>query len=211
MVDVSSAVELLDGDNHRTKETDIGDKEENDSDAAQSTKKIVSLTQEELVKRAFATSQEDAEEDFAKEKEAVAEREDPTRRRKEEKAKASSGWGSWAGEGVPAPKLPRKFPKRLQPPEKKLAKRKRQDDKKPNVIINEKRMKKTANFQIGNIPHPYKSREEYERAMTGAVGKEWNVTNAVKDMTRPDVITRAGKIIQPLSKKVKQRRPAAKF
>lgn len=207
MVDVSSAVELLDGDNHRSKEADIL----LNSDPIQSTKKIVSLTQEELVKRAFATSQEDAEEDFAKEKAAVTEREDPTRKKKEETAKTSSGWGSWAGEGVPAPKPPRKFPKRLQPPETKLAKRKRQDDKKPNVIINEKRLKKTANFQIGNIPHPYKSREEYERAMAGAVGKEWNVTSAVKDMTRPEVMTRTGKIIQPLSKKVKQRRPAAKF
>jgi U3 small nucleolar RNA-associated protein 14 len=47
--------------------------------------------------------------------------------------------------------------------------------------------------------------------MTGAVGKEWNVTSAVKNMTRPDVITRAGKMIQPISKRAKAQRPAAKF
>jgi len=209
MVDVNSAVALLDAGENGSKKQEAALSE--DDVPAGKDKKIASLTQEELVQRAFASAQEDAEEEFAKDKAIVAERDDPTRKKKEETAKTSSGWGSWAGEGVPAPKPPRKFPKRLQPPEKRLPKRKRQDDKKPNVIINEKRLKKNANFQVANIPYPYKSREEYERAMTGAVGKEWNVTSAVKDMTRPEVMTRAGKIIQPLSKQVKQRRSAAKF
>ena len=123
-----------------------------------------------------------------------------------------SGWGSWAGQGAPAPKPPRKLPKKMQAPEKKLPKRKRADDKKPLVILNEKRIKKTSgSFQIANIPYPYTSREEYERAMSGGVGKEWNVTSAVKNMTRPEIITRAGKVIQPISKRVKAPRPAAKF
>ena len=214
IVDVDSAVALLDGgekDDGMRKDVEDATDDEPVEDKVPSKKTIASLTQEELVHRAFATSQEDAEDEFAKEKAAVAEREDLTRKKKEASAKTSSGWGSWAGEGVPPPKPPRKFPKRLQPPEKRLPKRKRQDDKKPNVIINEKRIKKNANFQVSNIPYPYKTREEYERAMTGAVGKEWNVTSALKDMTRPEIMTRAGKIIQPLSKKVKRRRPAAKF
>jgi U3 small nucleolar RNA-associated protein 14 len=100
----------------------------------------------------------------------------------------------------------------LQPPEKKLSKRKRDDAKKPNVILAEKRVKKTADgFMVAQIPHPFTSREEYERAMAGGVGREWNVTNSFKDMTRPEIMTRAGKVIQPLSKRVKQPRPAAKF
>lgn len=215
MVDVNSAVALLDGEDRSERKRKEADSSSDDAPAGEeqqsSSKRIASLTQEELVQRAFASAPDYAEEEFAKEKSAVAERDDPTRKQKnEESTKVSSGWGSWAGEGVPAPK-PRKFPKKLQPPEKRLPKRKRQDDKKPNVIINEKRLKKTAIFQMANIPYPYKSREEYERAMSGAVGKEWNVTSAVKDMTRPEVMTRAGKIIQPLSKKVKKHRPAAKF
>lgn len=144
-------------------------------------------------------------------KEELAERDDPTRK-KGDSTKVVSGWGSWAGEGAPPPKTPRKLPKRLRPPEKKVPKRKRQDEKKPSVIINEKRLKKTANnFQIAHIPYPYSSREEYERAMSGGVGREWNVTSGVKSMTRPEIYTRAGKVIQPLSKKVKVKRAPAKF
>ena len=88
--------------------------------------------------------------------------------------------------------------------------RKRQDGSKPNVILCERRVKRMADqFMVAQIPHPYTSREEYERAMAGGVGREWNVTSSFQDMTRPEVLTRVGKIIQPLSKKVK--RPAAKF
>ena len=215
MVDVNRAVAILDGEEHNSRKRkglDFAEEDISNSAETLSNRKIVSLTQEELVQRAFATAPDDAEVEFAKEKATVAEREDPTRKLKEEKSKTASGWGSWAGEGVPASKPPRKFPKQLHPPQKQAPpKRKRQDDKKPNVIINEKRLKKTAKFQIADIPYPYKSREEYERATAGAVGKEWNVTSALKDMTRPEVMTRAGKMIQPLSKQVKRRRPAAKF
>lgn len=206
VVDVEGAVDLF---------TDNPIKEaisEPTLQAACTSNTIASLTQEELVRRAFAAPTDtEVEEEFAKEKAEAMDHDDPTRKKKD-KPKTSNGWGSWAGQGAPAPRPPRKLPKKLQAPEAKLPERKRADEKKPLVIINEKRIKKTAgNFQIANIPYPYTSREEYERAMTGAVGKEWNVTSAVKNMTRPDVITRAGKMIQPISKRAKAQRPAAKF
>jgi U3 small nucleolar RNA-associated protein 14 len=171
-------------------------------------KSITALSQEELVSRAFiAPTEQDVEKDFLKEKSEVQERDDPTRK-KESKPSIALGWGSWTGEGAPTPKLP-KFD---QPTASKLPKRKRDDEKKSNVIINEKRIKNTANkFQISYIPYPYKSREEYETAMAGGLGKEWNVTSSVKNLTRPSLLTRAGKIIKPISKKVKHERPAAKF
>jgi U3 small nucleolar RNA-associated protein 14 len=105
------------------------------------------------------------------------------------------------------------LPNKLQPPKKKKEeKRKRLDDAKPGVIINQKRLKKTANtFMLGDVPHPYATRAEYEQAMLGGVGKEWNVSSSFKNTTRPEILTRAGKIIQPISKKVKAPRPAAKF
>lgn len=208
IVDVNGAVALL-GDEEQDGRKQKGAGSIDDESA--SNKMISSLTQEELVQRAFASAPADATEAFAKEKVTVVERDDPIRN--QQSSKTVSGWGSWTGKGAAPPKPPRKLPNRSQPPEKQpLPKRKRQDDKKPNVIINEKRLRKTANqFQIAHIPYPYQSREEYERAMTGAVGKEWNVTSGVKNMTRPEIMTRAGKIIQPISKRVKQRRPAAKF
>jgi U3 small nucleolar RNA-associated protein 14 len=180
---------------------------------------ITKLSQEELVRRAFAApSDKEVEDDFRKEKEDMALEDDPTRKAK--KAKAASqeevaGWGSWTGAGALAPPPPRRLPKKLQAPTKKKGdpnKRKRKDDKKPDVIINQKRMKKTANgYMLGDVPHPYSSRAEYEQAMLGGVGKEWNVTSAFKNMTRPEIMTRSGKIIQPISKKAKAARPAAKF
>ncbi len=140
----------------------------------------------------------------------MREREDPTKKKKEDN-KCVSGWGSWAGEGAPPPR-PRKLPKHLKAPEKKIEKRRRKDDGKKNVIISAKRVKKSAKFQMENVPYPYSSREQYDRAMAGSIGAEWNVSGAVKSFTRADVVTRAGKMIRPISKKAKMKRaPLAKF
>lgn len=211
IVNVADAVSILSGD------VDADDDRRKIDDAQAASKEnasstIASLTQEELVKKAFATPLErDIEEDFEKEKDTMREREDPSKK-KEEENKTVSGWGSWAGEGAPPPRPPRKIPKHLAPPEKKKEKRRRMDDGKKNVIISAKRVKKSAKFQMENVPYPYSSREQYDRAMAGSIGAEWNVSGAVKNFTRADVVTRAGKIIRPISKKAKVKRaPLAKF
>ena len=64
---------------------------------------------------------------------------------------------------------------------------------------------------LGDVPHPYTSRYEYEQAMLGGVGREWNVTGAFKNMTRKEIQTRSGKIIVPISKRSKVARAPAKF
>ena len=143
----------------------------------------------------------------------MKERDDPTRKKKEEKV--VSGWGSWAGAGAPPPKKPRKLPPKLSAPKSKKDTKapKRKDDGKSSVIINEKRLKKTSKFQLSEIPYPYKSREEYERAIAGNIGQEWNTIHGTKEMSRPAVLVRAGKIIQPIAKKSKSKvmRAPAKF
>lgn len=217
IVDVQSAVDLLDGPLDATAPVARIKQvaETSETETAPMEKRITMLTQEELVRKAFVTpSEKEVDEEFAKEKEGIEEQEeDPTRKKRKEKAMDTvSGWGSWTGTGAPLPRPPRKLPKRLQAPEKKLTKRKRDDAKKPHVIMSEKRVKKLADsFMVSQVPHPFTSREEYERAMAGGVGREWNVSKSFKDMTRPEIMTRPGKIIQPLSKRAKQTRPAAKF
>ena len=215
VIDVQRATDILDANKEADELTKAKSKSqdtamsENDEE-----KKITSLTQEELVRRAFVGQNESQiDEEFKKEKEALVAENDPTR--KVDKHNSASddvvGWGSWTGQGAPPPK-PRKLPKKLQAPKKKGKSRKRADDYKPDVIINQKRLKKTANnFMLADVPHPYASRAEYEHAMLGGVGKEWNVSSSYKSMTRPEILTRSGKIIQPISKKAKQPRPAAKF
>lgn len=179
-------------------------------------KRIAQLTQDELVRRAFAGVND--QDDFDEEKKRIEDEENGVLAKSKKKGQdpsTVSGWGSWTGEGAPPPLLDKKrrLPKSLQAPKKKV-KRERKDQGKPTVILREGRMTKMANsYMIQQVPHPYKSREEYERSMAGGIGGEWNM--AVKEMTRPDVLTRTGKIIKPLSmqakRKVNSNRPAAKF
>lgn len=219
MVDVERVLDVLDGGAQpSTRKSKRGSNVES-SEPPKNPQSITMLSQEELVRRAFATSEEkDVEEDFAKEKADVEDEENDVKtaaqKKKEKDMETVSGWGSWAGAGAPPPKPPKKLPKHLQPPKKKETKRKRQDKQRPNVIVREKRIKKTADkFMLNTVPYPYTSREEYERAMAGAVGREWNVSQSVKDMTRQEIQTKAGKIIQPISMKAKkqQQRAPAKF
>jgi len=218
VIDIVGAIDILDRNKDDEKkgtlevennEDSLSNKKENHE------KKITMLTQEELVRKAFVGQNESQiDEEFKKEKESMAAEADPTRKVGTEKNNLDdvAGWGSWTGQGSLPPR-PRKLPKKLQAPKKKKDdKRKRFDGYKPDVIINRKRLKKTANsYMLADVPHPFASRAEYEQAMLGGVGREWNVSSSFKSMTRPEILTRSGKIIQPISRKAKKPRPAAKF
>jgi hypothetical protein len=39
-----------------------------------------------------------------------------------------------------------------------------------NVMLSERRVKTAARYQAADVPHPYSSREEYERAVSGREG-----------------------------------------
>ena len=216
VIDVNKATDILDANKDGNKPTKLKSiPKETSVSGKDEEKKITSLTQEELVRKAFVGQNESQiDEEFKTEKEALVAENDPTRKVDKHNNNSDDvvGWGSWTGQGAPPPK-PRKLPKKLQAPKAKKGKsRKRADDYKPDVIINQKRLKKTANnFMLADVPHPYASRAEYEHAMLGGVGKEWNVSSSFKSMTRPEILTRSGKIIQPISKKAKQPRAAAKF
>ena len=213
MVDVEGAADILDSGSSDAKH--VSSSQSDPKEDAEPNKKITMLSQEELIRRAFATqSDKEIEEEFRKEKEMLSLENDPTRKVADPKdSKEVSGWGSWTGVGAPPPSRPRKLPKKLEPPKKKKEEsRKRKDAGKPDVIVNQKRLKKMAsNYMLGDVPHPYSSRIEYEQAMLGGVGLEWNVTTSFKNMTRPEILTRSGKIIQPISKKAKVVRAPAKF
>lgn len=209
-IDVDRAIDML----ADTPKDALTKTNKSNVDVTTNQQKITTLTQEQLVRKAFVTiSEQEAEEEFAREKVMVEIEESERKSKKKLDNGLADGWGSWAGAGAPPPPLSRNLPAHLQPPKKKPVKREREHAAaKPNVIINQKRLKKMADsFMIAQIPYPYTSREEYERSMTGGVGREWNVTSSFKDMTRQNVITRPGKIIQPISKKSKQTRAPAKF
>lgn len=114
-----------------------------------------------------------------------------------------AGWGDWAGPGetMISDKIQSKRDKLLVQIQREhdTLKLQRQDAKKSNVMISEKRIKAQAKYKLGDVPHPYTSREEYERALQMPIGQEWNASHIVSRMTQPEVKKRAGRIIEPIA------------
>ena len=73
----------------------------------------------------------------------------------------------------------------------------RKDIKMYNVILSEERIKHASKYKIAKIPHPFTSREEYERSMKVPTGPEWNASTVVRENTKAEVVTRAGRLIEP--------------
>ncbi|KAF8195123.1 Utp14-domain-containing protein [Pholiota molesta] len=106
------------------------------------------------------------------------------------------GWGSWGGSGVR--KAPPK-PSRI----KKIAgidPTTRADYNKKNIIISEKRDKKAGKYLVKDLPYPYTSKAQFERAMERPLGVEWNTRVAFQRGTLPKVVKKPGVIIDPLEK-----------
>ena len=151
--------------------------------------------QKAIVQLAFAG--DNVEEQFEKEK--AAEVEESTGKPEE---KVMSGWGSWAGMGAPAKKkwASKKYnkKKKKQQAEKDAAKEARRDADLKHVIINEKRNKRAAKYNVEAVPHPFKSRAHYEASLRNPLGPEWNTTDAHSALVRPKVIIDHGAIIDPI-------------
>ncbi|KAF8817622.1 small-subunit processome [Phlegmacium glaucopus] len=106
------------------------------------------------------------------------------------------GWGSWGGSGM-----------RNRPPKPQRIKKiagidptTRADFNKKHIIISEKRDKKAAKYLVKDLPHPYTSKAQFERAMENPLGAEWNTRVAFQRATLPRVVKKPGVIINPLEK-----------
>ncbi|KAF1329912.1 U3 small nucleolar rna-associated protein, partial [Globisporangium splendens] len=160
------------------------------------------LSQEELVRRAFAFADED-EDEIAREKELIASQDTDAKKGAEiAKLVGMSGWGSWAGEGVKVSyrqTLREQQAKKLAEDTKNQVLANRKDAKMGRVLINEKKDKRASKFTVQDVPYPFTSREEYEMAMRNPLGSDWNTPASTTALTMPKVIKRAGKIINPLA------------
>ncbi|KKY28891.1 putative small nucleolar ribonucleoprotein complex subunit utp14 [Phaeomoniella chlamydospora] len=149
---------------------------------------------EELVRLAFAG--DDVFDDFVKEKEET------TREEGDQIIDNSlPGWGSWAGEGIS--KKAQKAQKRNQAKFNTVIKGvqgdKRRDAKLDRVIINEKKVKKNNKYLASELPHPFESRQQYERSLRLPLGPEWSTKNSFQDATKPRVLMKQG-IIRPMDR-----------
>ncbi len=162
---------------------------ESDSDDAATLPFV--LRNQDLVRKAFAGDEVVA--DFEREKRATAQDED-------EKIIDNTlpGWGSWTGPGI-GKKAERRNRGKVLTKIPGIAAEKRQDAKLERVIINEKRVKKNGKYLASSLPHPFETRQQYERSLRLPVGPEWTTKETFQGMTKPRVLMKPG-VIAPMSK-----------
>lgn len=171
---------------------------------------LMQKSQADLVQMAFAGP--DLEAEFLNYKDqAVKDELGFDDKRKQAISVAKPGWGDWAGPGamMVSDKIQRIRDKKLKALAVEEGKQMdvRGDRKKPNVMVSERRVKTAAKYVIDKIPHPFTSREEYERSIQMPIGEEWNASNVVASNIKPDILTRSGRIIEPIKLPKKRAAP----
>jgi U3 small nucleolar RNA-associated protein 14 len=54
-------------------------------------------------------------------------------------------------------------------------------------------------YTVRGVPSQYRSQEEFDQTMRGAIGKEWNPTTTYHKAIKPKVlVTKVGKVIDPI-------------
>ncbi|ETN37819.1 uncharacterized protein HMPREF1541_07442 [Cyphellophora europaea CBS 101466] len=136
---------------------------------------------------------DDVSREFAKEKKAtIAEEGD------QEIDNGLPGWGSWGGAGINKKKQ-KQNKGRFVTKVKGVAPESRKDAKLDRVIINEKRIKKNGKYLATELPHPFESRQQYERALRLPLGPEWSTKSTFQDATKPRVLVKQG-VIKPMAR-----------
>lgn len=159
-------------------------------------------SQAALVSAAFAGP--DYESEFGALKEKMVDEElDIVGKKRQIESADTAGWGDWAGPGKVgvSQRVVKKRKHLLKNLEEKAAQQRagRSDGQLANVVLSERRVKTSSKYKIADIPHPFTSREEYERSLQMPLGDEWNAAHIVKKNVKPEILTRAGRIIDPIS------------
>lgn len=151
------------------------------------------LRNQDLVRKAFAGDEVVA--DFEKEKLDTIQ---------DEEAKIIDntlpGWGNWTGAGI-GKKAEKRNKGKIMTKEPGIARDKRKDAKLDRVIINEQRVKKNAKYLASNLPHPFETRQQYERSLRLPVGPEWTTKETFQAATKPSILMKQG-IISPMVKPI---------
>lgn len=103
------------------------------------------------------------------------------------------GWGAWGGKGVKPQK--RKRNRFISKPPPKMPRR---DENKGDIIIKEYKDPKLAVHKVKDVPFPFESVKDYEASIRAPLGNTFIPGKAHKKLIRPSIITKAGKIIEPM-------------
>jgi U3 small nucleolar RNA-associated protein 14 len=180
-----------------------------DSNDENTTQLPFALRDHDIIKRAFAGA--DVVDEFEAEKRQTIEDE-------EDKIvdETLPGWGNWVGDGLSKKEKARNKGRKLKTVEG-IKEKNRKDAKLQSVIINEKRVKKVSKttyhirsnlftnsyqntkYLASSLPHPFETRQQYERSLRLPVGPEWSTKQTFQSATKPRILLKQG-IIAPMSK-----------
>ncbi|KAL9001356.1 MAG: hypothetical protein Q9169_000247 [Polycauliona sp. 2 TL-2023] len=176
---------------HTTGTNDSSEEEESNEGVGERKDRPFMLHNQELVRQAFAG--DDVVANFEKEKEERMQSDD-----EQVIDETLVGWGHWTGTGI-GKKAQRRNRKRVLSKKEGIAPERRQDAKLDKVIINEKRVKKNTKYLASQLPHPFETRQQYERSLRLPVGPEWTTKETFQAATKPRVLMKQG-IIRPMAK-----------
>ncbi|PHJ23381.1 os03g0343300 related [Cystoisospora suis] len=157
--------------------------------------------QKDLIHQAFVCDS-DVEEEFYQDhlKEQEAEGEGGKNGGGHSSTGALPGWGSWHGPGIRAWKKNSQHRGDQQKTSSTSAGEtgEKKKVKRPCVILNQKLDRKAAKYLVSELPHPYKSAEQYEATLQHATGPEWNTASMHARLIAPKINVRVGAVIPPL-------------
>ncbi|MCJ1367678.1 hypothetical protein MMC16_006812 [Acarospora aff. strigata] len=185
----------------------VGDGHDSDTSNGDWSGFPVAMSNQELVKKAFAGDEVVA--NFDQEKKEIAQDED-------ERVVDNTlpGWGNWTGVGISKKEIKRNRGRFLTK-EEGTKQQNRKDRTLDRVIINEKRVKKVSWFQsaifktlltnqnvkyyASQLPHPFETRQQYERSLRLPVGPEWTTKETFQTVTKPRILMKQG-VITPMER-----------
>lgn len=124
------------------------------------------------------------------------------------KSNALPGWDSWSGP-VPIKKLSRRQLRKKRAKERRELQNKKDDLVKKrkttlgeldHVVVNQEALKsQLEGLRPDSVPFPFTSKEQYEKSLRMPLGTMFNTFEGSKKLCQPEVITKMGQIIKPLS------------
>ncbi|XP_058805154.1 U3 small nucleolar RNA-associated protein 14 homolog A [Phymastichus coffea] len=146
--------------------------------------------QYQIISEAFAD--DDVVDEFRKEKEEEINKSQP-----KDIDFRLPGWGSWGGKNLKQPqRKKRRFI--LKVPKENT----RRDENKGDVVIIEEKCPKIKKHLVGELPFPFSSVQDFEASIRAPVSREFVPEKTFSKLITPNVKTKIGKIIEPMSEDV---------
>ncbi|KAI9357973.1 Utp14 protein-domain-containing protein [Zopfochytrium polystomum] len=149
---------------------------------------VKTLSRADLLKLAFSNDKDVVKQFEAriKKPESVKVAETP----KQTESGGLPGWGNWGGANLlqKAPEVVTNQKKRRPGKRRKL------------VHIAELKNPNMVKYVSSKIPFGFETREQYEETLRMPLGREWNSTIGYNALTAPRIVTKMGRIIEPLVK-----------